>query len=100
MVNGVRKAFRDFQPIQENDAYKPNAATDTMPTGLAAEQKRILIQTGIYNEDGTVNIDTAERLGWVQQWRDRDAKLIAAAEAAAAKLTPQPDVSGQKLQQP
>jgi hypothetical protein len=86
LVQGVRKSFKDFQPVQENVDYKPMAATDQMPTALATEQKRTLIRAGVYNEDGTVNMDTAERLGWAREWRERDEKLKASAEATSAKL--------------
>jgi len=34
---------------------------------------------------GPVNLNTAERLGWAQQWRDREAERKAAAEEAAAQ---------------
>jgi hypothetical protein len=87
MVNGVRKGFTDFQPIQKNEEFKPTSAQDTMPTALSAMQKRVLVQTGIYKEDGTVNMDNAERLGWAQEWRERDEKLKTASDMAAAKLT-------------
>jgi len=39
---------------------------------IAPEQRRRLIATGIYNEDGTVNRETAERLGWAKAWKDRE----------------------------
>jgi hypothetical protein len=34
-------------------------------------QKR-LIASGIYNMDGSVNMMTAERMGWAQQWREAE----------------------------
>jgi hypothetical protein len=68
MVNGVRKSFKDHQAIQENVTYRPDSPDKPMAEGLAPEQKRILIKTGIYNEDGTVNLDTARTLGWDKAW--------------------------------
>jgi hypothetical protein len=47
-------------------------------------QKR-LVDLGIYNADGTVNLATAERMGWAQTWREEAAALRAAAAARAAE---------------
>src|SRR5207244_175613 len=61
LVNGVRKAFKDWDPITENRHYVPEGPTARMPLAFAPEQRRALIATGIYNADGTVNMATAER---------------------------------------
>jgi hypothetical protein len=89
-VNGVRKAFKDFQPVQDatmeaNAFFIPDSPSQTLMESLPAEIKRTLVRNGTYNDNGTVNMDTAERLGWAQEWRDREAKMRLAAEAAAAK---------------
>jgi hypothetical protein len=85
VVNGVRKAFKDWEVITENRHYVPGSPEARMPGAYAPEQRRRLIATGIYNADGTVNLETAERLGWGKAWRDREeqAKAAAAAHRAA-----------------
>jgi len=85
VVNGVRKAFKDWEVITENRHYVPEGPEARMPGAFAPEQRRRLIATGIYNEDGTVNLETAERLGWASAWRERaeQAKAAAAAYRAA-----------------
>ena len=73
VVNGVRKAFRDFQPVSENVDFRPRAADDAgFSAGLPAESVRRLKATGILNADGSINLETAHRLGWDKQpgWRD------------------------------
>ena len=59
VVNGVRKAFKDWEVIAENRHYVPEGPEAKMPRAFAPEQRRRLIATGIYNEDGTVNLETA-----------------------------------------
>ena len=34
-----------------------------------ASTKSRLIANGTYNADGTVNMDTAKRLGWTEKWK-------------------------------
>jgi hypothetical protein len=70
-VNGVRKAFRDHASIAPNVHYVPEGPSARMPGAYAPEQRRRLIETGIYNEDGTVNMETARRLGWDRVWEER-----------------------------
>jgi hypothetical protein len=84
-VNGVRKAFKDFQPIAEGSEFQPERADESIPAYLTSEARKSLIANGTYNADGTVNLNTAERLGWAQKWRDREAAAQKAAEEAAAK---------------
>ena len=71
IVNGVRKAFRDHQPIVANRDFVPFGPTDRHFTIYAAELQRRLVATGIYNADGTPNVETARRLGWQNRlgWR-------------------------------
>jgi hypothetical protein len=67
-VNGVRKAFEDFRPVAENRDFVPRSPDDErFTTGLPAESVRRLKATGILNSDGTINLETAHRLGWDQQ---------------------------------
>jgi hypothetical protein len=42
-----------------------------MPSYLTETQQRLLIQNGTYREDGTVNMETARRLGWDRVWEER-----------------------------
>jgi hypothetical protein len=83
MVNGVRKAFKDHQAIDSGNEYMPRSASEAMAGYLTPEAKRRLIANGTYNEDGSVNLTTAERLGWTKIWADREQ----AAKEAAAKAS-------------
>jgi hypothetical protein len=67
-VNGVRKSFPDFEPIRDSAAYVPRSERETLATALAPEQKARLIRNGTFYPDGTVNRDTAKRLGWDRKW--------------------------------
>ncbi len=70
-VNGVRKAFKDYEPIQENRFFG-RRSSERMIGALSPEQKRRLIANGTYNADGTVNLETARRLGWDKAWDARE----------------------------
>jgi len=70
MVNGVRAAFKDWQVVADSE-YMPQTPTQTMPGYFSEEQKRRLIANGTYNGDGTVNMETAKRLGWDKVWAAR-----------------------------
>lgn len=85
LVQGVRKAYRDLQPIVANTFFRPSSAGDRMPVSLSAEEKQRLVENGTFNEDGTVNMTTAERVGWAQLWREREE----AARTEAARMVPQ-----------
>lgn len=64
-VNGIRKAFADFQPVVANTDFVPETAGDPAFTrALPAESVRRLIANGTLNADGTINAATAHRLGW------------------------------------
>jgi hypothetical protein len=71
-VNGVRRAFKDHQAIAEGSEFMPRSAAETMPAYLTGETRRRLIANGTYNPDGTVNMETAERLGWTRAWKERE----------------------------
>jgi hypothetical protein len=81
MVNGVRRAFKNFEPVQTGYVFMPQSPSDRMPLYLTEEAKARLISNGTYNPDGTVNMTTAERAGFTKIWADREAE----AKAAAAK---------------
>ena len=68
-VNGVRRAFRDHEVIQANTEFVPLSADARMPEGVPKEIKRRLVANGLFSEDGSVNMETAERLGLTRGWR-------------------------------
>jgi hypothetical protein len=82
LVQGVRRAFKDFQPVQTGYEFMPRSSQDSMPPYLTEEAKRRLISNGTYNADGTVNMQTAERAGWTKIWADQAAETQAAAQKA------------------
>jgi hypothetical protein len=76
LVQGVRKAYKDWQPIAEGAEFVPNSPTDRIPAYLSEEAKRRLIQNGTYNADGSVNMATAAREGWTKAWAAHQAAQI------------------------
>ena len=73
LVQGVRKTYADVGPtIGAGSEFVPKSPDATIPAYLSAEQKRRLIQNGTYREDGTVNPETARRLGWDRAWAERE----------------------------
>jgi hypothetical protein len=84
MVNGVRRAFKNFEPVQIGYEFMPQSASDRMPAWLTDEAKARLISNGTYNPDGTVNMTTAERAGFKSIWAEREAATAKAAAANAA----------------
>jgi hypothetical protein len=73
MVNGVRKAFKDFQAISENDDFVPEGPDDQRFFTFPAESQRRLIATGIYTPEGKVNLEKAREMGWDRRWAERKA---------------------------
>ncbi|HEX9147956.1 MAG TPA: hypothetical protein VF958_02220 [Thermoanaerobaculia bacterium] len=72
-VNGIRSAYKDAGPIVENDkAFVPRSPDATMPEAYPAGIRQRLISNGIYRPDGTVNMETARRLGWDKEWERRE----------------------------
>ena len=72
-VNGIRHAYRDIGPIAENEkAFVPRTSEERIPEYLPEALRRRLIQNGTYREDGTVNPETARRLGWDRVWAERE----------------------------
>ena len=71
IVHGIRRAFRDFNPITQGQEFMPQTPGDTLSPGLPTEIRERLITMGVYNSDGTVNMRTAERLGWDRVWEAR-----------------------------
>ncbi|MBK9965300.1 MAG: hypothetical protein IPP07_10540 [Holophagales bacterium] len=96
LVQGVRKAFKGFEPIGEGMEFVPEGPRSTMPASLTQEARRRLVANGTYNPDGTVNLTTAERAGWAQAWRERDEAALEAAAAAAEAAKADPQISGSR----
>jgi hypothetical protein len=67
-VNGVRKTHKHLQPIGPGREYMPERPDAKMPLYLTDGQKAFLVSNGTYKEDGTVNLETARRLGWDEVW--------------------------------
>ncbi|MDQ6764544.1 MAG: hypothetical protein M3Z22_00345 [Verrucomicrobiota bacterium] len=81
-VNGERRGFKDFQVVTQSEGeFAPTSPNATMPTALSALQKQKLIATGVYNQDGTPNLATAQRYGWDKNW-DKDEEQRALARQA------------------
>lgn len=70
LVQGVRRAHRDFEPIVAGDEFVPASPDDRLPRWLSEEGRRRLVANGTYHADGSVNLETAERLGWTKLWRE------------------------------
>jgi hypothetical protein len=81
LVQGVRRAFKDLQPVRIGYEFVPRSPAETMPPFLTQEARRRLIANGTYNADGTVNLETAERLGWAKAWRENGVSTRAAPPA-------------------
>lgn len=92
MVNGVRKTHKNLTPIGPGQEYMPPSSNATMPSYLTEGQKRILVLNGTYNPDGTVNMETARRLGWNRKWEERERpspELVSASAAAGRSAIPE-----------
>jgi hypothetical protein len=75
MVNGIRRTHKDLaSPITEGKEYMPRSPDERMPLAYTEGQRQLLIQNGTYNADGTVNLETARRLGWDRKWAERAGK--------------------------
>jgi hypothetical protein len=70
LVQGVRATHRDLQPVGTGDEFRPESPESRIPLWATEGQKRLLIQNGTYREDGTVNMETARRLGWDRVWEE------------------------------
>jgi hypothetical protein len=84
LVNGVRRSFKDLQPIVEANDFMPMSSDTRMSEALAPLQRQRLIANGTYNADGTPNLATARALGWTRIWEDG----ARAAEPAVSRPIP------------
>ncbi len=67
LVNGVRAGFEKHETIQANTAFVPRSADDPRLKGEPDGVRRTLEANGILNPDGSINLETARRLGWDRQ---------------------------------
>lgn len=67
MVNGVRKGYEAYKDLRKNFLFVPRRSSDTWLGRLPPEAVRRLKANGILNDDGTVNAETARRMGWDQR---------------------------------
>ena len=64
----MRRGYKDFEPVANGNEFVPRNAEQKIPAYLNAQQKQRLIDNGTYNPDGSVNLRTAEKLGWTKMW--------------------------------
>ena len=64
LVNGVRAGYEGREAIEPNQMFVPRRASDTRLASLPAEAVRRLKANGILKDDGTINEETARRMGW------------------------------------
>lgn len=70
LVQGVRRAYANYDPIQPNGGeFSPGPPSGGMPDSLPEEIRNRLIANGTYNPDGTPNLETARKLGWIDSQR-------------------------------
>ena len=70
VVFAERAAVRNPDPIIENVHFRPDPDRDLL-AHLPDSFRELLIQNGTLNPDGTVNMETARRLGWDKEWEKR-----------------------------
>ena len=80
LVQGVRANFKDVAPVRSAGDFMPRFANSKVPLWLSPGQKHNLIRNGTYREDGTVNMETARRLGWDRVWEERSRPVPRPAE--------------------
>lgn len=70
LVHGVRKGYAHLSSTAENEKFfVPEGPDAKVPMWVSEEGKARLISNGTYNADGTVNLETAQRLGWDKTWK-------------------------------
>jgi hypothetical protein len=68
LVQGVRATFKDVPTVWEANTFRPENANAQMSAAFSPGQRARLIANGTYRPDGTVNMETAQRLGWDRIW--------------------------------
>jgi hypothetical protein len=70
LVMGVRRGYEEHEPIRENKRVRPDwrISQEEYEARMARPENRrareLLIENGTLNADGTINLDTANALGW------------------------------------
>lgn len=70
VVYAERESFRQDSAIIDNIHFR-GESEDAMRF-LPNSFRRRMIQNGTLNPDGTVNMETAKRLGWDKEWEKRE----------------------------
>jgi hypothetical protein len=68
VVNGVRRAFQNWEAVSSNQDFIPDGPNDKRFFAYPVESQRRLVATGVYNADGTVNLEKAREMGWDSLW--------------------------------
>jgi len=72
LVHGIRRAYKGAAIVAENEKFfVPDSPDARIPLYLSADERRRLVDNGTYRADGTVNTETARRLGWDRAWEKR-----------------------------
>ena len=71
VVQGIRRAYKDAEVTPRSELLRPEGPDATIPAWLSPDEKARVVSNGLYNADGTVNLRTAERLGWTREWEAR-----------------------------
>jgi hypothetical protein len=72
LVQGVRRAYKGLPIVVENDKFfVPESPDARIPLYLSTDERQRLVDNGTYRADGTVNTETARRLGWDRIWEAR-----------------------------
>jgi len=71
VVYAERSAIKNPEPIVENVDFRPGRDQDALAY-VPDSYLRLLIQNGTLNPDGTLNMETARRLGWDKEWEKRN----------------------------
>ena len=91
LIQGIHAAQKNFKTIRDMAVYLPQTANGRMQEGWPELIKKQLVANGTYNEDGTINMQTAERAGWAEMWRKQAEEDRLRAEAQAAERAASPD---------
>ena len=70
VVYAEREAVRNPDPIIENVHFRSDPELDFL-AHLPDTFRQLMIQNGTLKPDGTINMETARRLGWDKEWEMR-----------------------------
>jgi hypothetical protein len=70
VVYAEREAVRNPDPIIENVHFRPDPRHNLL-ANLPDSFRQLMIRNGTLNPDGTVNMETARRLGWDKDWKSQ-----------------------------